>query len=167
MLVGILAGGAKIPHSWWLSLPQLLSAMAHDFKIKLAQATQEKVEALLKAAQLAQSVADQQQQQAATGAASGGGTGAGAGHQAAAAVPVPHRLSSQILADRQNRELSRSPGAGGRCLSGGHLNLDQWAGPESESESADLGWILTAAIPVFFGSVRRSGARRRHASSAL
>ncbi|GIL54366.1 hypothetical protein Vafri_9933 [Volvox africanus] len=35
--------------------------MAHDFKIKLAQATQEKVEALLKAAQLAQTVADAKQ----------------------------------------------------------------------------------------------------------
>ncbi|GLC64868.1 hypothetical protein PLESTF_000215900 [Pleodorina starrii] len=80
---------------------QVLRTMAHDFKIKLAQATQEKVQALMKAATLTQSVADakQQQQLAGAGAPSWGQS---------PSVPAPHRQAS-MSSERSSRDLSRSP----------------------------------------------------------
>ncbi|GIL74136.1 hypothetical protein Vretimale_4920 [Volvox reticuliferus] len=111
---------------------QVLRTMAHDFKIKLAQATQEKVEALMKAAQLAQTVADTKQQQhhyqaqQLTPGAS----------QPGAPLAVIQRQSSLSL-ERGGRDFSRSPGS--------PLNLV----PATSAPSAPAGGGQTSARSVW------------------
>ncbi|GLI61483.1 hypothetical protein VaNZ11_003880 [Volvox africanus] len=92
---------------------QVLRTMAHDFKIKLAQATQEKVEALLKAAQLAQTVADAQQhhnhnhnqvQQLTPGAGQPG------------APFVAMQRQGSLASERVSRDFTRSPGSSSNLL---------------------------------------------------
>ncbi|KXZ53188.1 hypothetical protein GPECTOR_7g1080 [Gonium pectorale] len=83
---------------------QLLGAKVHELKIKFAQATQEKVEALMRAAQLSETAAAAQRAAGPTGGAGGSGQ------------PIP-RLASAASYREHSRHagkdlyLSRSPGS--------------------------------------------------------
>ncbi|KAG2444364.1 hypothetical protein HXX76_001120 [Chlamydomonas incerta] len=90
---------------------QVLRTMVHDFKIKLAQATQEKVEALMRAANLTQEAQQQMQQhQAAAGGGSGGGAaaggaggGGGGGGSSSSSIPILQRIGSTLSASARER----------------------------------------------------------------
>ncbi|KAG2447097.1 hypothetical protein HYH02_007846 [Chlamydomonas schloesseri] len=95
---------------------QVLRTMVHEFKIKLAQATQEKVEALMRAASVTQEAQQQlqqlQMQQAAAaggasgggGAAAAGGGGGGAGGVASSSsIPILQRIGSTLSASARER----------------------------------------------------------------
>lgn len=83
--------------------------MVHDFKIKLAQATQEKVEALMRAASVTQEAQQQMQQAAAaaaggnsSGGTAGGGAGGGGGY-ASSSIPILQRIGSTLSASARER----------------------------------------------------------------